>query len=120
MTFAFHLCRQSASARHAMRLVGVTLLLLLVACVRDNDAQIAQCRKDLARDLPAVAQDRRTFYFEHGDYMLACMKAGGFEHDVAPTKCNPDAGSIFENPYCYVPTSLWRRWLLRVEIFFTR
>jgi hypothetical protein len=102
------------------RLAALVLASSLAACISDNDAQIAQCQRELARDHPNVAKEPRTFYRAHGEYMLLCMKAGGFAHDVSPAKCDPEAGSIFDNPYCYVPAKAWPRWLLRAELFLSR
>jgi len=48
------------------------------------------------------------------------MKARGYLHDVSPAKCDPDTGSIFENPYCYIPIKTLPRWLQKVEMFFKR
>ena len=120
MTSKLQSHRQRASSRHLTHVAGLLLLLSLTACISDNEAQIAQCRRELVRDQPAVAQDPRTFYFEHGDYMALCMKAHGYLRDVSPAKCDPDVGSIFENPYCYAPIKTLPRWVQKVELFFKR
>lgn len=94
--------------------------LSVTGCVADNDAQIAQCQRELARDRPDIVKEPRAFYRERTEYMLLCMKAHGYAHDVSPAKCDPGTGSIFDSPYCYVPAKIWPRWLLKAELLFSR
>jgi hypothetical protein len=99
---------------------GLILTLSLTACVDDNDAQIAKCHREMLQDRPEVAKSPRTFYQEHTEYMVLCMRSSGFVHDDSPTQCDPDKGPIFDSPYCYAPTKTLPRLLLKAELLFRR
>jgi hypothetical protein len=99
---------------------GLILALSLTACVDDNDTQIAKCHREMLQDRPEVAKNPRSFYQEHTEYMLLCMRSSGLVHDVSPTQCDPDKGPIFDSPYCYAPTKTLPRLLLKAELLFSR
>jgi hypothetical protein len=123
VTLRHHGCRthEERSWLNVKRCVaGLILALSLTACVDDNDTQIAKCHREMLQDRPEVAKNPRTFYQEHTEYMLLCMRSSGFVHDVSPTQCDPDKGPIFDSPYCYAPTKALPRLLLKAELLFSR
>src|SRR5450432_1124342 len=75
-----HGCRRMTNAPDTVCLkvrrgvAGLILALSLTACVDDNDAQIAKCHREMLQDSPEVAKNPRSFYQEHTEYMLFCMR----------------------------------------------
>jgi hypothetical protein len=117
-------------ARIAMFRIFLALLLTLplAACFSDNETNIARCQREMAREIatfdPSSAQNEKlarsplplSMWGKEEAYMVMCMKAAGYVHDVSPAKCDPNQASIFKNPYCYAPRGRLENLLFQVEL----
>ena len=94
----------------------LSLAIVLTGCLADQRREIAGCSINARHTYPQT--DDRMLSIRN-DYIRECMEAAGYEFDLASEAKNGLCwGGTYAavNPYCYRPSGLFGRLVLKVEL----
>jgi hypothetical protein len=86
------------------------LALPLAGCLSDQKRDIAQCELAGSRLYPT---DNYQAVFDRDRYTKTCMAGAGYRWAYENSTCKETANS--QSPYCYEPSALIERLILRLE-----
>jgi hypothetical protein len=98
-------------------LVVLTLMLPLAGCLAEQKREAARCATEAMRAYP---NDNNAIGKGRGNYVVKCMEAAGYEWSWYNVECQPSDLFITENAYCYRPTGVIGRLMLKAELAIAR